>query len=200
MTPKSPAGFKIKVALGCALFVLAGFIADFITFADKLPQNQPTNIVQADAIVVLTGGRSRISDALKLLSMGKGRRLLISGVHVSTSRAALAKIAPSQSTLLKCCVDLDKAALNTIGNAIETAAWATKHNFKSLIVVTSSYHMPRSLAELQHALPSATLIAYPVLVKTVPLKRWWTNYGTTRLLGIEYVKYLMTLVRLKFAA
>lgn len=200
MNAKSSTDFKIRIAAYVASFVLLAFFTGFMAFTSRIPKQQPVNITSADAIVVLTGGRSRIKDALNLLSMGKGRRLLISGVHIATSRKALAKFAPSQSALLKCCVDLDKAALNTIGNAIETAAWAKKHKFTSLIVVTSSYHMPRSLAELQHALPQAKLIAYPVLVNSIPITRWWTSPGTTRLLFSEYVKYLATLLRLQSAA
>lgn len=191
---------RIKIGILCTVLMVLAFFVGFLKFTDTIPKHQPrpANIAQADAIVVLTGGKSRIIDALKLLNAGKGSRLLISGVHKLTTRDALRKLAPGQSSRLDCCVDLDKAARNTIGNAAQTAVWALKHKFKSLIVVTSAYHMPRSLIELQHALPAVRFIAYPVLVNSVPVTRWWTNPGTTRLLLSEYVKYLTTLIRFMF--
>ncbi len=189
---------RTKTGIACAGLLILAFFAGFWAFAHNIPRQQPTSIAPADAIVVLTGGKSRIIDALKLLNAGKGKRLLISGVHQSTSRKVLAKLVPAQINLLNCCVDLDKAARNTIGNAAETATWAFKHQFKSLIIVTSNYHMPRSLVELQHVLPQVTLIAYPVVVDSVPVTRWWTNPGTAQLLLSEYVKYLATVMRLFF--
>ncbi len=191
-------GFKTKIGIAAAGLIILVFFIGFLQFNSRIPQQQPTNIASADAIVVLTGGKSRVVEALKLLSAGKGRRLLISGVHKSTSRQALARLVPIQSRLLDCCVDLDKAARNTLGNAAETAVWVRKNKFKSLIVVTSGYHMQRSLIELLNVLPQVTLIAFPVVVDTVPVTRWWTNLDTAQLLALEYVKYLAALIRLGF--
>ncbi len=192
-------GPKLKFALIGAFLGILVFIGGFFEFTNRIPRQKPANIAKADAIVVLTGGKSRVIDALKLLAEKKGSRLLISGVHQTTSLKSLRKIAPSQSALLDCCVDLDKAARNTIGNAAETATWVSSNKFKSLIVVTSSYHMPRGLAELKGVLPKVTLTAYPVFVTSVPVSRWWTNPGTARLLFSEYVKYLETLIRLSLS-
>ena len=49
----------------------------------------PANPAKADAIIVLTGGQSRLDAAIDLLTSGKGERLLISGVHPSASRRQL---------------------------------------------------------------------------------------------------------------
>ncbi len=198
MTFFSTLNFKTKIGIAGAILIVLMFIMGFLGFVQAIPKHQPGTIDAADAIVVLTGGKSRVTGALKLLNAGKGRRLLISGVHKSTSRKALAKLVPIQANLLNCCVDLDKAARDTIGNAAETAMWVSKNKIKSLIVVTSSYHMPRSLVELQYVLPETELIAYPIVVNSVPVTRWWTNRGTAQLLLQEYVKYLATLTRLRF--
>ncbi len=191
-------GFKTKIGVAAAGVIILAFFIGFLQFNSRIPTQQPGNISPADAIVVLTGGKSRVVEALKLLSTGKGRRLLISGVHKSTSRAALARLVPGMGNLLDCCVDLDKAARNTLGNAAETAVWVRKNKFKSLIVVTSGYHMQRSLIELQKVLPQVSLRAYPVVVASVPVTRWWTNFNTAQLLALEYVKYLAALIRLTF--
>jgi len=187
---------KTKIAISGVILIFLAFFAGFYQFTRLIPQQQPVNIAKADAIVVLTGGKSRLIGAVKLLNAGKGSRLLISGVHETTSSEALARLVPAQSNLFKCCVDLDKAARNTIGNAAETARWVAKNRFKSLIVVTSNYHMPRSLVELQNVLPQTNLIAYPVVVNSIPVSQWWTNRNTALLLMSEYVKYLAARVRL----
>ncbi len=187
---------KTKIAIGGMLLIVLVFFVGFYQFTRVIPRQQPVNIAKADAIVVLTGGKSRLIGAVKLLNAGKGTRLLISGVYETTSSEALARLVPAQSNLFKCCVDLDKAARNTIGNAVETARWVAKNGFKSLIVVTSNYHMPRSLAELSNVLPNINLIAYPVVVNSIPVSRWWSNRDTALLLMSEYVKYLAARFRL----
>jgi len=198
MTLLTALNFKTKISIAGVILIVLIFAAGFLGFVQAIPKQQPRNITAADAIVVLTGGKSRVIGALKLLNAGKGRKLLISGVHKTTSREALARLVPIQANLLSCCVDLDKTARDTVGNAAETAAWVAKNKIKSLIVVTSGYHMQRSLVELQHVLPETELIAYPIVVNSVPVSRWWTNRGTAQLLVLEYVKYLASLTRLRF--
>ena len=110
----------------------------------------------------MTGGAQRIGDAIDLLAKGYAKRLLISGVNENTSRDQIARLNPGQRRLFDCCVDLDYRARNTIGNAIETRRWAERNGFDALIVVTSNYHMPRTLVELDHALPNLQKIPYPV--------------------------------------
>ena len=48
-------------------------------------------VTETDAIVVLTGGRNRISEAVKLLNRGKAGQLLISGVSKGMSLETLKK-------------------------------------------------------------------------------------------------------------
>ncbi len=74
---------------------------------------------------------------------------------------------------MTCCVDLDRTAVNTTTNATETRRWVRERGFKSLIVVTSNYHMPRAMAELSHQLPDISLIAFPVVSDR--LKSGWAE-------------------------
>ena len=110
--------------------------------------------------MVLTGGSSRVSDAMELLAGGYGKRLLISGVHPTNAASDISRSLPDNQSLLTCCVDLDRSAVNTRSNAAETRRWAHERGFKSLIVVTSNYHMPRAIVELSHAMPDIALIPY----------------------------------------
>jgi uncharacterized SAM-binding protein YcdF (DUF218 family) len=164
---------------------------------NTLPVAETPPARNADGIVVLTGAALRISDALALLSEGHGRRLLITGVNPSTRSREIASLMPEHRRWFDCCVDLDHSATNTIGNAIETRRWAMARGFKSLIVVTSNFHMPRAMAELAHQLPDVDLVPYPVISEKVAVESWWENHATTRLLFSEYLKFIAVWARLR---
>ena len=182
-------------ALGAAVL-----IAGFAVFIWLLPSEQIEPDRNADGIVVLTGGSARIADGLQLLSSGRGKRLLISGVNATTSETAIAHQVADYDRLMACCVDLDYSALNTLGNALQTRRWALEHGFHSLIVVTSMYHMPRALAELSHQLPDIALIPYPVVSDQLRIEPWWSNGTTTRLVVSEYLKYIVAKLRMQFGS
>jgi uncharacterized SAM-binding protein YcdF (DUF218 family) len=190
---------RIKwVAARLGVLVAAVLIVGFGMFVWVLPREQVVLDQDADGIVVLTGGTSRVVDALELLGSHHGKRLLITGVNLGTTTTDIAREAPNYERLLACCVDLDYSAINTLGNAVQARLWATQHNFHSLIVVTSAYHMPRALAELEHQLPDVALIPYPVLSDRLRIEPWWTNGDTTRLVLSEYLKYLFAELRMRF--
>jgi uncharacterized SAM-binding protein YcdF (DUF218 family) len=181
------------VALGILVLVLG-----FAGFVWLLPNQEIALDRSADGIVVLTGGTSRVADALELLASGRGKRLLITGVNPGTTTNDIARQTVDYGRLLNCCVDLDYSALNTLGNAVQARRWAIAHDFKSLIVVTSAYHMPRALAELAHQLPDAALIPFPVVSDRLRIEPWWSNSETTKLVLSEYLKYLFAKVRMRF--
>src|SRR5207248_879660 len=148
-----------------------------------------------DGIVALTGGASRIADGIELLAAGRGRRLLISGANRATNWHEISKLNPEFERWVKCCVDLDRS-LNTLGNAIETRRWAQSRGFRSLIVVTSNYHMPRALAEIANQLPGVMLLPFPVVTDRQRTERWWASGASARLLLSEYVKYIFAKLRM----
>jgi uncharacterized SAM-binding protein YcdF (DUF218 family) len=172
----------------------------FVGFLSQLRGTEHRPSSNADGIVVLTGGSSRISDAVDLLAEGYGKRLLISGVHPTNDAADISRSLPdSQSALMKCCVDLDHSAVNTRSNAAGTRRWVHERGFKSLIVVTSNYHMPRATVELSHAMPDIRLIPFVVVGDKWRDGPWWTSGATFRLLLSEYVKYVAAEVRVHLA-
>ena len=179
-----------NIVTGAAAVTSAAALFGFVVFASMSTQVSDRPVSRADAIVALTGGAQRIRVAGDLLKAGHARRLLISGVNRMVSRSELRRLLGVDQGLFDCCVDVDFAAQNTRGNAIETRKWALKHEFVSLIVVTSSYHMPRSMTELGHLLPAVDLMSYPVVPDRLRLGPWWLDRETFVLLGAEYLKYL----------
>ena len=181
---------------GAALLSMA-LVAGFYIFANSVGSYVPVDAPRADAIVVLTGGEDRVASGIQLMSAGRGRRLLISGVHPKLHTPAdIRRRFGGNESIFKCCVDLGHEALDTVGNAEETRDWAEMRGYGSLIVVTSSYHMPRSLAELSRAMPRMTLIPYPVPSRSLRLHAWWQHQPTARLLVGEYFKFLTSAARL----
>ena len=198
---ESPSRFRLLVGgltliFNTLMLVLILLIVGFVVFATGLDRTQHDPEGTADGITVLTGGKARIAEAMRLLSQGKARRVLITGVHRATTKNELKEFAQEGNQLFTCCVDIDHEARNTIDNAAETREWVAQKRYRSLIVVTSNYHMPRALAELGRAMPGVTFIPYSVVDNNVQLDRWWLYPGTTKLLLSEYLKYLPALGRL----
>jgi len=178
-------------------FVAAAF--GFVGFLSQLRGTEIKPQYPADGIVVLTGGSSRVSDALELLAAGYGKRLLISGVHPTSAASDISRSVSENQSCFDWCVELDHSAIITRSNAAETRRWVRERGFRSLIVVTSNYHMPRAIVELSHALPDITLVPYAVVGDKWREEPWWASGGTLRLLLSEYIKYIAAGVRVRLA-
>lgn len=179
-----------------AAIVLMWIVGLFV-FADRVQDFTPApEPERADAIVSLTGPSSeRVNAAIRLLELDKGERLLISGVNRDVRRGELRALTPGSSKLFNCCVDLGFEAENTVGNASEIAEWARKNDYKRLIVVTSDYHMARSLLEIRSALPGVVLVPYAVSTPTLDRPDWYRKEQSARRMTLEYMKYLAVLGR-----
>jgi len=192
-------GWLRATIVAALAMVFVGAAVGFVGFLSQLRGAEVKPERTADGIVVLTGGSSRVSDAMELLAGGFGKRLLISGVHPTNAASDISRSLSDNQSLLSCCVDLDRSAVNTRSNAAETRRWVRERGFKSLIVVTSNYHMPRAIVELSHAMPDVTLIPFVVVGDKWRDEPWWTSGATLRLLLSEYVKYVAAEVRVRLA-
>ncbi len=200
--PVRSAGRRRRRVLIPALLItlmVVPLLVSFLNFAQWVGSISLPEDPRADAIVVLTGGTERVERAVELLSEGRAMRLLISGVHPGTTPKQIASITSGDMPLFECCIDLDRMALNTTGNATETAAWVREHGFKSLLVVTSAYHLPRAKTELAEVLPDVELVPYPVYQPRLDLRSWYAEPRTILLLMREYVKYTVARLRITVA-
>jgi uncharacterized SAM-binding protein YcdF (DUF218 family) len=197
--PRSPRGSLRAIFLAMLAAIVVVAAVGFVGFLSQLRAIETQPAQRADGIVVLTGGSSRVSDAMELLAAGYGKRLLISGVRRTNDASDISRSLPDSQSLMSCCVDLDRSAVNTRSNAAETRRWARERGFKSLIVVTSNYHMPRAIVELSHAMPDISLIPYAVVGDKWREEPWWSSGATLRLVLSEYVKYLAAELRVHLA-
>ena len=173
------------------MVVALGYALGFALFVSLLPA--PVDVrPEADGVVVLTGGGPRLEAGVALFEKGVGKRLLITGVGLATSRDTL-KDMTHAGKRFDCCADIDYAAQDTNGNAVDAAEWAQAHKFHSLVVVTARYHMPRALHAFKSAMPDVMLFAWPVDEEGVDLSQWWRRPQTIALLHREFAKYLASL-------
>jgi uncharacterized SAM-binding protein YcdF (DUF218 family) len=185
------------VLIACLTAAVLAFGIGFWSFARSVHDVAvPDPVPEADAVVSLTGGSlDRLRTGMMLLAAGHGRRLLISGVNPKVTDKEMIALLHGGPELYRCCVDLGRSAEDTLGNASETAAWARRNGFHSLIVVTDDYHVPRSLLELKLAMPGVTLTPYPVPTRITRPGVWGADGRAAARLGGEYVKYLIIRLR-----
>jgi uncharacterized SAM-binding protein YcdF (DUF218 family) len=203
-TPKTPnqrrmarglarLGFLLKIAV---IVLGLGFAAGFAFFTSHITHmSQPVTVDRADAIVVLTGGTDRLKPAIELLKNSSGKKLLISGVNPDTSKQEIAAAYGITVDLADCCLDIDQIAANTVGNAAQSAKWLRANAFKSVILVTSNYHMPRAEKELRRLSGGLKIIQYPLVNSDLSNWKWLEQPDAFRLILTEYLKYTLATVR-----
>jgi uncharacterized SAM-binding protein YcdF (DUF218 family) len=191
--PRRVVGMLLRhTLLAAALFVVVGFFA-FVTHV--IGQTPPAATPRAEAIIVLTGGQDRLKPAFTLLAQKAGRKLLVSGVNLTTRKADLLDGLDVDPELLACCVELDHKALDTVGNAEQSARWLRRNNFGSVILVTSNYHMPRAVRELKRLAGTASIVPYPLVASDLTNGRWVSEPDTLRVLVVEYIKLCLSFAR-----
>lgn len=178
----------------CIAGGLAALAVGFGLFVWALPSaTEPRLPVAAgDGIVVPTGGPERINTGLALQAEA-GARLLITGVNPDVSLEAVLAKAGGQPRP-DCCLELDRGAVNTVGNADAASEWTVRHGLRRIHLVTSWYHMPRSRLLFARALPGITVIPHPVFPSEAAGGHWWLEPGSWRVVAVEYGKYVWALL------
>lgn len=177
------------------LSVVIAWFGGFVCFAHYINSYEIDKTTKTDAIIVLTGGKNRISEGIRLLNENLADKLFISGVPADVSIKQIEKQAKVYA-YDENKIELGRKATNTIENAIETEEWIKKNNIKSIRLVTSSYHIPRSLQEfIIYVTMESNLevILNPIYSPNVNLK-WWKSWGTFKLLIMEYNKFLVVYI------
>lgn len=177
--------FIIVLFMGTLLWFIG-----LVLFTKMIPSLPHDSLKPTDGIVIFTGGGTRLKEALVLFEQEKGTYLLVSGVNPES------KLSTQMLDNEK--ITLDYEALDTRGNAEGTAKWARCHHIKSLTLITSNYHMPRSLLELRPLLPDVNIQPHPDVGETFLKAKWWLEAKTLCLVLQEYNKFLFTLIRRTF--
>ncbi len=184
-----------KLILISSLLIISAWLGGFVYFAWKINNYRLDDSARTQAIIALTGGRNRIAEAVKLYNRGLAEKLFISGVSKKTSLNSLKKRQKLQISNEEG-ITLGHRAKNTVGNAKETIAWLKQNHINSIRLVTSNYHVERSITEFKAQNPNLHIIAHPVYSDKVQ-KKWWTSWHTFSLIFAEYNKFLCVYIRCK---
>lgn len=163
-------------------------------FTSQIPGTAAARYGKVDAIVVLTGSNDRLREGIRLLQNGVAERLFISGAGSGVRVGDIYALAEEGGVRGR--IDLGHDAKDTRGNALETARWMKERRRTSLLLVTSDYHMARSLLEFGAAMPDIVIAPYPVASEKIPAKGWWRAADARRFIIGEYHKYLGTAARI----
>ncbi|MBE6451140.1 MAG: YdcF family protein [Alphaproteobacteria bacterium] len=180
----------------CLISVLLIFLlwlGGFIMFDAYIRKSADTE-QKTDAIVVLTGGKNRILEALKLYNNDMAEFLIISGVDSNVSLKELQKQNNIFLTKNDAHIILGKEATNTNQNAVEVSDAIRRNNIHSVRLVTSYYHMPRSKEEILAYNPDIEVVVHPVYSQNVSAK-WWKKWNSFKLVASEFNKFLFVYVK-----
>ncbi len=186
----TPLGLRKKIFLSF-IFILFLWLSGLIWFITQIPKIQAEIPKTPDAaIIVLTGGAGRLEYGLQLLAQHKGSTMFVSGVGEKVTVSDIVKQAPDaiEKTINEAEIAIGHQAENTIGNAQEIRKWLKSSHYKNIILVTTNYHMPRSILEISTALPSVHIIPAPVIA------------SDNELLFSEYHKYIASKLRHLFVS
>ncbi|HBA71790.1 MAG TPA: YdcF family protein [Geobacter sp.] len=175
--------FITLVVIG--LFAVTALFIDFTYKTFSYRQHSR----KADAIVVLAGGKGRVEEGIRLFRESRARYLYFIGVDPSVRKSDLYRPRPGDPSSER--VILEKASRNTLENAVLGREVIMKNNIRSIILITSRYHLKRSSILFRNSLPKNIAI-YPYPVDTKNLKEsWWSHGGSFDLLFHEFYKYCM---------
>ncbi len=143
----------------CAAFLWLGGFLWFWTDSHRPFSHLPCT---TQAIVILTGGSNRISEGLRLLEKNQAPQVLISGVPTESTLRELKEYQQFKGKLDEKRITLEQHSQTTQENSVYSARWIRQHQVKEICLVTSCYHMRRSLLEFRSQVPDVKIIPHIV--------------------------------------
>ncbi len=189
-----------KFFLFIILIIFAGFIWWVIFLFNILPKNYYSKNFPDRSyntgVIVLTGGKMRIEKGMEIMQKGYAEKMFISGVFMPSEIQMKFKIEKTKKDLLECCISFGEEAKNTIENAAEADQWLRKNpEITKVILITSYYHLPRSILIFEKKLWSnPEIYAVPAVEKVNLLEQPLFHL---RLVSSEYFKVIYTLLFVK---
>jgi uncharacterized SAM-binding protein YcdF (DUF218 family) len=190
-----------KLYLYIFLFVVMVWGRGFVRFVDLVSKHSPSDQkIDTEAIIVLTGGQKRIEAGIILLRENPSKRLFITGIDSRIKKILdVIKISTVLPKKTQRKVEFGQKATTTFENALEAKEWLELNKINSITLVTSAYHMPRSLLAFRDELPNIQIECYPILLKGFEANEWWKSPTRIIFLLKEYTKYsvVTTMVYIK---
>ena len=177
-----------KLALYIFSLIILFLTYDFILFIKKIDYKQVNFYNQTDGIAVLTGGKGRINLGLDLFKKSSNLRLIISGVDKKVSNSSIIP----KNLKNKSNITIDKDSESTYQNSKIIKKWTSKYKLQNITVITSYYHMPRSMMLMQTLMPTINFYAYQVEKKKPNKTSFRENILYYFFLTEEYIKFIIS--------
>lgn len=162
-----------RIIAACAIIWFIGFAWFTIALPGPLAKGA------SEVIIVPTGAAGRIERGLEVLAKGEAKEMLVTGVDREVKPAEFAAQFKVPIGTMDCCITLGTKAVDTKGNAAETAEWIAQRGVKKLRLVTTDWHMRRARNELESMVPASV----EIVEDAVP------SEPSLRILFLEYHKY-----------
>lgn len=176
---------RIRTAFAIILLVLCAAIIGEVVYFLLILSNEPI-LEKADLIVVFSGHEPRIATGFQLAHEGFASYLVISPATKQSIKNISKKYGRPESVAMI----IEDQARTTFENALYTNNIIKHRDYKSIILVTSWDHMPRSYLLLKVCLEGTNT---QIVKKTVPKGRingenWYKHLVAWKLLHNEILK------------
>ena len=185
------------------LFLITYFFIELYNFKEKILILQKTPINLSSKIVILTGGTNRIKEGFEVIDKLEKKSIANLKILVSGTGKGFTKLSLQEQLnvnfdlrLIECCVKLDSVSQDTYSNATETSKWVSENNIEEILLITSNYHIPRSILEFRNKMPNLKILFYPIKPKQHQINKWLKSFETFSLVFIEYCKYIIANIRI----
>src|SRR6056300_1596168 len=195
--------FRNIFFIALLILIITYFLIELLHFKEKIIANEKYPNKINTNIVILTGGTNRIKDGFDIINKFDEKskytiKILVSGTGKGFTKLSLQnKLSPDfDLKLIKCCVELDAISQNTYSNAKQTLKWSIKNNIKEFILITSNYHMPRSILEFKNKMPNIRILTYPIKPRKHEINNWLNSFETFSLIFYEFCKFIISNIRI----
>ncbi|MBI2798597.1 YdcF family protein [Candidatus Saccharibacteria bacterium] len=166
-----------------AAIILAGLIGGLVLlifFGLGFFLSPQDNLQKADAIVVISGGRTtaRAQKGIQLFKDGYGKKLILSGAALDDgpSNALAMRDQALSAGIADQDILIDEAAQDTYQNAIDSKHILDQLDARSLILVTSPYHQRRADMTFRAVLgPAYKVIGVSAFDDRWSKAAWWKS-------------------------
>lgn len=178
----------IRILVNSLSALISLWIIVFFWFITTMPKTSTDSKTVADAVIVLTGGTGRVKLGYDLVAKNLAKKLFITGVNRNVRISHLKKLQHIEGNN-PVSADLGYDATNTSGNAVEAAKWVNENKIQTIRLVTTDYHMRRSVLEFKSKMPKVIIIEDPVAHNRA------INLETIKFFIQEFHKYLGSVFR-----
>ncbi len=196
MSPRNPrTPLLAGLLVGAVLIAVA--LAAFKDFVDGLDRPPPPLPVRVDVIVALSGGSGRFEEAIRLLREGRAPVLFLVGFQPRAVAARLAAEPGVAALARQGRIVVEPRSGSTLEDAERTRALVADRGARSVLLITSGYHMRRADLTFRTLLPaSVDLHTWPVRSSTFRSGLWYQDESSRRVVFTEFLKYLFYRLKL----